>query len=130
MAMYILPGSALGQAIWALSKVWLLGLPLLWWFRVDRGQFSLSPLRKGGLATGAWLGGAFGIVIVATYWGLGERLIDPQEVRIKVEKIGLGEPVPYLLVAAYLSLLNTLLEEYVWRWFVFTKCEVLVGKGA
>ena len=36
MAMYILPGSALGQAIWALSKVWLLGLPLLWWFRVDR----------------------------------------------------------------------------------------------
>jgi membrane protease YdiL (CAAX protease family) len=35
--------------------------------------------------------------------------------------------VTYLGLALYLTLVNSLLEEYVWRWFVFRRCEELTS---
>ncbi|MDP7348765.1 MAG: CPBP family intramembrane metalloprotease, partial [Phycisphaeraceae bacterium] len=34
----------------------------------------------------------------------------------------------YVLGAIYWCTINSILEEYVWRWFVFTRCEALVGQ--
>jgi membrane protease YdiL (CAAX protease family) len=40
-------------------------------------------------------------------------------------------PAPaYLAGALYWITANSLMEEYVWRWFVFRKCEVLLGGPA
>ena len=36
----------------------------------------------------------------------------------------------FALLMGYTVFINALLEEYVWRWFVFRQCEVLVGSGA
>ena len=40
--------------------------------------------------------------------------------------VGLNSPIVYLGAAAYWCIFNSLLEEYVWRWFVYRKCEVLL----
>jgi membrane protease YdiL (CAAX protease family) len=43
---------------------------------------------------------------------------------------GIGSPGIYLAFAAYLTFVNSLLEEYVWRWFVFEQCAVLMPNKA
>ena len=40
---------------------------------------------------------------------------------------GLDQPGLYILAAVYWITLNSLMEEYVWRWFVFRQCERLAG---
>jgi membrane protease YdiL (CAAX protease family) len=39
----------------------------------------------------------------------------------------LNHPGAYILGAIYWITLNSLAEEYVWRWFVFRKFEILIG---
>ena len=120
-------GTALGQGIYMLCKVWLLALPLIWLKWVDRRPISFSPLQNGGMGMGL----LSGIVIFAGIYGawllFGQALIEPQSLKEQVAANGIGTPVRYLLLAGYLTIINALLEEYVWRWFVFKKFEELTG---
>ncbi|MGE3164015.1 MAG: lysostaphin resistance A-like protein [Planctomycetota bacterium] len=127
--LWIWPG-ALGSAIWGVSKVWLLAFPLLWWRFVDKQRWSASPVRNGGLRVGAASGVVIAGAIAVTYIGFGEALVDPARLRTMASKNGLDQPATYLGLAVYLSFVNSLAEEYVWRWFVFTKCEKIMPRGA
>jgi membrane protease YdiL (CAAX protease family) len=40
---------------------------------------------------------------------------------------GFGTLGKYALLGAYIIFCNSLLEEYVWRWFVFRRCEDLLA---
>jgi membrane protease YdiL (CAAX protease family) len=132
MAMIIAPGPV-GQAVYGAGKIWILALPLVWRLLIDGDRPSLSPLRPGerlrGVAVGVGSGLVIAVVVFATHRLLGPRLIDPEMVRSAAVRNGIGEPSAYLGLALYLTLVNSLLEEYVWRWFVFRRCEVLVGSG-
>ncbi len=125
-AMWFLPG-AVGQAIYGFCKLWLVGFPLVWWLAVDRGRIGWSPLRQGGLGTGALTGLAIAAAIAGGYALFGDRLIDPELMREVVGDVGLLDRSTYLGFALYLTVVNSLLEEYVWRWFVYRKSEVLMG---
>jgi membrane protease YdiL (CAAX protease family) len=127
-AMVLAPGPP-GQAIYAVCKGWLLALPLLWLLLVDRGRLSWSPPRQGGLVVGFVLGVLVAAIIGTAYFAAGGRLIDATQVRRAAEAKGLASPLLYLGMAAYLVLVNSLLEEYVWRWFVFRKCETIMPGG-
>ena len=120
-------GTPLGQGIYGFSKIWILALPLIWIWFVDRTPISFSPVRNGGLWTGALLGIIIAIAILAAYFLFARDLIKPEPMREAAAKNGLDSPVKYLVLVTYLALINSLLEEYVWRWFVFRKCEVLLG---
>ena len=76
---------------------------------------------------GAGLGLGISVIIFGAYLLLGERVIDPETLRTAANANGIGRPILYLPFVAYLTLVNSLLEEYVWRWFVFRQCERLVG---
>ena len=67
-----------------------------------------------------------GAVIVGAYFGVGREWIDVELFRQKATENGLGTPARYIGFALYLCTINALVEEYVWRWFVFRKCEALV----
>lgn len=125
--MWIVPG-AVGSTAWGLSKIWLVAFPLLWWLRVDRGRLSFSPMRKGGVGVGLGSGALIAIAIVASYHLFGERLIDPATVREMAAKNNFDRKEVYLGLVIYLSFVNSLIEEYVWRWFVFIKCERLLKR--
>ncbi len=128
--MWLWPDTVLGASLFTLSKVWLVGLPLLWHRFIDGQPFSASPVRLGGMGVGLLSGLAIFTAITATYLLLGERLIDIQQMRAQLQGVGLLNPSLYLLMAAYWIGVNSVLEEMVWRWFVVSKSLPLFGRGA
>lgn len=127
MAVPGIKGEPLGKVFYFGAKIWTLLLPVTWLLVVDRGRLSLSPAKRGGLGVGALLGAAIFAVIMLTYWMIGRTWIDPATVRAEAVNNGIGKPLSYVIFVCGLSLTNSLMEEYVWRWFVFRKCEALVG---
>jgi hypothetical protein len=130
MALYVAPGS-LGQIVFSLCKVWLVALPLVWFFWVDRGKLSISLPKPRELLVGGVLGLLMFGIILGAYWLFGQHWIDATDVRAKAQEVGISSPTVYFLGALYWTFINSLFEEYIWRWFVYSKCEVLIpGTGA
>lgn len=126
--MVFFPGQLLGTVLFTACKVWLFGLPLAWRLFVDREPISLSPPRRGGFIAATLSGGLISLVILAAYRGAGARLIDRAVLVGKLNAVGLGSPAVYAAAAAYWILVNSVLEEYVWRWFCVRQCERLVAR--
>lgn len=124
-AMVFFPGTMLGQGLFMASKLWLFAFPVIWLKFVDRGGFGLSPARKGGFVTGLVSGTVLSLLIVLGYYVFGQALFDKPFFIGKMREIGLGSLPVYIGGAAYWILVNSVLEEYVWRWFVYRKCEAL-----
>jgi hypothetical protein len=128
-AMVVAPGP-LGHGLFLAAKLWLLAFPAAWYVLVERGRPSWSPPRRGGLAAGLLSGIAMAAVIAAAALAAGVRTLDATALRAAAAAMGLGTPAAYLAGAAAWTLANSLVEEYVWRWFVLTQCERLAGATA
>ncbi len=122
--MYWAPG-VLGKVLYGVCKVWLLVLPIVWYLLIERGKFSLSPLRKGGLMAGLGTGVAIAAVILLFYAFIGRGWIDAESFRSSLSEAGFDNKTFYIGAAVYVVLINAAIEEYVWRWFVFGQCERL-----
>ena len=61
---------------------------------------------------------------------MGRSWIEPTVVRTMAERVGLASPTVYLACAAYWICVNSVLEEYVWRWFVVDQCRPFIGATA
>jgi len=114
-------GGEYGRWLWGLSKAWILLFPLLWWLLIEKQKISLSPLpRPAGeairlaLFTGI---GFFAVILIGNSL-LAERLVDSDMVQAKAVETGLDDMRLFLGFATYTCLINSLLEEYIWRWFV------------
>jgi membrane protease YdiL (CAAX protease family) len=131
-AMAWFPGVA-GQAAWAVSKAWLVALPLVWLIGVDKGALSVSPIprdrRRGAVIAGMVSGAAIFALIVGGYAVLGRSWIDVDAVRAHMIEVGLDRRWLYLGAAAYWVCVNSVIEEYVWRWFVYTRLAALMPPG-
>jgi len=119
-------GTPLGQGLYAAAKIWILIVPVAWRLFVEWQPISFSLPRKGGLGMGLALGAAIAGVIGAGYWFIGRRIVDVSALREAVAANGLDQPGRYLALVLVLTLVNSLLEEYVWRWFVYRQCERLM----
>lgn len=129
MALYA--PSLLGRIVFSLCQVGLLALPLVCFFWVDRGKLSISLPKRRELLAGGVLGLLMFAIILGAYWLFGQHWIDTTDVRAKAQQVGISSPIIYLVGAMYWTFINSLFEEYIWRWFVYSKCEVLIpGKGA
>lgn len=118
----------ISQAIFVLTKLWLLCVPLIWFLKVDSGTLSWSKPEQGGYAMSIGLGIAMSIVMILAWLLLGDA-IDANLLRDALEPVGLLDPKVYLLATIYWILINSILEEFVFRWFLVTKSEILVGTG-
>jgi uncharacterized protein len=126
--MILLPDSPVGAGLFAFSKLWLFGLPVVWRRFVEHAPLSLSPARQGGLMAGLLTGLLLSGLILAGYWTLGASLIDRQFLLHKLTAVGLGTHGRYLGGAVYWIGVNSVLEEYVWRWFCLDQCEQVFPK--
>lgn len=125
------PGTALGQSLFVGSKLLVLALPLLWLRWVERGPLSWSPPRQGGLVVGALSGLAICGIIGGLYLSLGDALVPAAEIRTMASRTGLASRALYIGCALYWIGVNSVLEEYVWRWFVFRRLrDLLPANGA
>ena len=127
MGLWIAPG-LIGKTVYFLCKCWILALPAFWLLKVEKKPLSLSPARRGGFGVGVASGVLIGAGVLAVYYLLTARSIDAGPLRAQAAASGFGRPLAYVAFAAYFTLINALLEEYVWRWFVFTRCEVLMPR--
>jgi membrane protease YdiL (CAAX protease family) len=125
------PDLTLGKVLFVGCKLWLLLLPLVWRRLVDREPWSWSPPRQGGFGVAVALGVSIALGIVAAF-AVARHLgaIDAGMVAERAAQTGLNRPGVYLAGAIYWITVNSLLEEYVWRWFVFRKCELVLGSRA
>jgi membrane protease YdiL (CAAX protease family) len=120
---------SVGTAIWMFAKIWLLLLPVAWHVLVDRRPITWSPPHRGGFFTATLLGLAISAVIVAAYFVIGRTLLVPAEIRAALKPPELMQPAYFIGAAIYWITINSALEEYVYRWFIFRKAEVLSGSG-
>jgi membrane protease YdiL (CAAX protease family) len=126
--MFWWPELPLGKVLFFAAKVWLVLLPLVWRLLVDREPLSWSPPRHGGfgaaIASGVMISLAiFGAYALAMRWGA----IEAATVSERAAKTGLSTVGVFLAGAVYWITINSLMEEYVWRWFVLRKCEAIWG---
>lgn len=119
-----------GRTVFIAAKIWLLVLPVVWRLRVDKGRLSWSPPRHGGLGAGVMIGLGMAAVIVATYWTIAVPRVDPAALRAEVAEMGMASPLAYGLGALYWIFANSVVEEYVFRWFIQSRCEVLWPRPA
>ena len=129
MAMWIAPG-ALGKAVYFCSKTWILLLPAVWLILVEKGRPSWSKPTRRGLMVGLVWGLAIAAGMLVAYRLLVFGRIDAEALREIAVKNQFARPAMYLAFAAYLTLVNSLLEEYVWRWFVQSRCALLMRPAA
>ncbi len=127
MSLWIAPGP-IGKTVYFLCKIWILILPVGWLVKVEKGRPSLSPPRQGGFGFGVGSGLIIGAGIIAAYHYLIAPNVNPGELRALAAANGFDRAALYLAFAAYFTIINALLEEYVWRWFVFTRCETLLPR--
>ena len=124
------PGTKLGAALFFAAKVWILIVPALWHFAIRcQDTQSLRPARNG-LGAGLVTGLAICAGIVVAYLALGSLMLDPELFRAKMKDVGMSHRGVFLGLAAYWILVNSLLEEYVWRWFVTQQWQALVRPKA
>ena len=121
-------GGIFSQIAYVLSKLWLLVIPLMWYLKVDGGELSLSKPKQGGYAMATGLGLGMSALIFITRFLVGDR-IDGGLLKDAVEPVGLLDVRLYIGGVIYWTVLNSLLEEYVFRWFLVVKSETLVGTG-
>jgi membrane protease YdiL (CAAX protease family) len=125
VAVFVLPG-AVGRGLWIAGKVVFYGLPVFWLLAVDRERLSLSPMRRGGLAFGWLTGMLIAILIVGVYRLLPDGWIEPDGLRDVAETNGFATPLAFLGISAWVVFVNALMEEYAYRWFIFTRCRALM----
>lgn len=128
-AMILFPGPT-GQTLFMMAKIWLLAFPAFWYLVVEKGKPSWSPPREGGLGVGILTGIAAAAVIGLAAWVFGVFEMDMVDLAGEVDEMGLTTPRAYLLGAVGWTFANSLMEEYVYRWFVLSRCERLMPRFA
>ena len=130
MSLFIAPG-IVGTIVSVLGGLWLLGLPIAWSVLGDRYQLHLSLPKYQELLVGMVLGLLMFGIILGTYSLFGQYWIDATDAKAKVQQMGLSNPAIFWIVQAYFVLINSFIEEFIWRWFVYKKCDILIpGKAA
>ena len=118
------------------TKAIQFSLPLLaLWLLLPKPSFSDTQRRERrpgrALLWGLLSGIAFLVLPLALYFGVlrGSDLAAEAALRIapKLEDFGVTQLGPYLLLALFLSVVHSLLEEYYHRWFIFGRLRLSYG---
>lgn len=116
-----------GQAIWAFLKIWTFLFPAFWLKAIEHKKFSVSPMRYGGIWTGLASGLIFGGIALGLIVWLRDWFISAEDLRAAMTDVGLDSKKVYIGGMIYWIAVNSLLEEYFWRWFVFDNLNRALG---
>lgn len=126
--MILYPDSAIGRGWFIFSKVWILCFPLIWFFGIDRHLPTPGKTERGGYFVG-WVSGlVISAFVVGAALLLGSSLIDGDFFKQMMNQVGLDKKGLYIGAAVYWVCVNSILEEYVWRWFVVRQFEVVLNR--
>jgi len=129
LAMVWLPEAVWPKVVFFLAKIWLFAAPVFWLIKVEKVKFSWACVprwhQRGMLAAHA--SGIFiFIAILIAYLTVGQAWIEPEPMLEKIRAMKLDNVWLYAAGALYWCTVNSMLEEYFWRWFIFRRlCDLL-----
>ena len=83
--------------------------------------------EHGGWMVSTLLGIGMAVVIAMAYFILGDMLLRNEDLYEILDPFGLTVPWKLALGILFWIFINSVLEEYVFRWFITSKLEQLVG---
>ena len=125
---FVFKAGLLAILVFCITKVWLFGLPAYWHMRIEGKPLAWSPPNNGGWLVSLGLGIGIILVVIGAYVLLGEMMIDQQTLYELLEPVGLTTPAKLAGAILFWVFINSVLEEYVFRWFITSKLEELTGK--
>jgi membrane protease YdiL (CAAX protease family) len=133
-AMVWFPDSTVAKVGFGVAKVLLMLAPIAWLIWIEKTRPRIPrwdnfPWGRGMAAAHA-TGLLIFVVIAAAYYTVGRRWIHVEPMLDKVGQMGLDRRWLYLLGALYWCTINSLLEEYFWRWFIFERLREVLPKQA
>ncbi len=115
----------LQQSVYAVGKLVQFGFPVAWVWLVCRERLAWPERPWAGLPLGIGVGLAIvaAMLLLHGAWLQPSGLLDaPAEaVRQRVISAGIDSQSKYAALAVFYSGMHSLLEEYYWRWFVFSR---------
>ncbi len=127
-ALWWWPGT-IGPSIYLLCKLVLYGVPTYFLMRTfDRESFLRgvrNGIQKGPLVYGTLSGILISVCILILWFVFLSGAIDFSPLLNRMEESGMNQMWKYLAFAIWLSLGNSLLEEFAFRWFVDGRLRLL-----
>ena len=120
----IIESELLSQLFFASCKVWIFLVQTIWYLKVEKKPISKNSPTKEGIVWGLITGILMSLIIVITWFLFNETLDIDGMVDILQSK-GLDDINLYIIGMFYWIFINSLLEEYVFRWFITTKSSEL-----
>jgi uncharacterized protein len=123
----IAPGP-IGQGIAVCCWIWMVVFPILWHLVVERQKLKIRVTSSDGWLVGIILGILMFGLIFGGYWFVGRYWLNIPDIRARVGRLGMNIPLMIFGFGTFQTLVNSFIEEYVWRWFVYRHCELLWSK--
>ena len=124
---FALNAGILAAFVFVFTKLWMFGLPALWYLKVEGGERSYSMPREGGWTISVLLGMGMIFVIAIAYFLLGDLVLRSEDLHEILEPFGLTVPWKLAIGILFWIFINSVLEEYVFRWFITSKLEQILG---
>jgi len=124
---FALKAGVIAVFVFILTKIWIFALPCYWHLKIDQQQISWSKPENGGFMVATGLGLGMVVIIFAAYLLLGELMVDEEILRTLLEPVGLTVAWKLGLAILFWVFVNSVLEEYVFRWFITSKAEILLN---
>ncbi len=124
---FALKAGLIAAVVFVLTKMWMFGLPAYWHSKVEGGERSYSMPEHGGWIVSTLLGIGMAVVIAIAYFILGDMVLRDEDLYEILDPFGLTVPWKLALGILFWIFINSVLEEYVFRWFITSKLEQLIG---
>ncbi len=124
---FALKAGMIAAVVFVFTKLWMFGLPAYWYTKVEGGESSYSLPEDGGWMASTLLGVGMAVVIAIAYFLLGDLVLRDEDLYEILDPFGLTVPWKLALGILFWIFINSVLEEYVFRWFITSKLEQLVG---
>ena len=124
----IIENELCSQIFFTLCKVWIFLVPTVWYLKVEKNSISKNLPSKEGLNFGLITGVLMSLIILIT-WFLFDETLDISGMSEILQSNGLDSLNLYIVGMIYWIFINSLLEEYVFRWFITTKSAELFGSN-
>lgn len=130
LSLVFFPGEPWAKAAFAASKLWLVVAPLAWLLLVEKRRPRAPRFSWGGMLA-ANLTGAVIFVAIGGAWLLFAReRVDAAAMAALMREAGLTSGWLYLAAAVYWCTVNSLIEEYFWRWWVYERLRAFAPAAA
>jgi membrane protease YdiL (CAAX protease family) len=116
----------LGSLIWTAAKITLLLGPAVFWFLIQRQPIRLPRVTTNGIKAGFVTAILLASIIFSAYWFIARPYMSFEAMQSVLLNAGIDSIAKYILLVGYLTIINSLIEEYVFRWFFMTQLKQFV----